>query len=185
MRMKVTKPMKILHDGEHLARIEKAKLEQAESARNEKSKENISQILKQAESQAESAKNINIHNHGDNEPDTVVGVQQLLKTEAYRHTLRSIRRKLPKPARLFSKVAHNSTIESISEVSAKTIARPSGFLGGSIFSFTGSLVLLYMSRHYGFSYNYATFFILFVLGFIAGAAAELAFWALYSRKHRH
>lgn len=178
------KPHENLHDGEHLARIEKTKLQEAELAQNEKAKENLSHILKQAESQAESAKSINIDKHDDNEPDTAVGMQQLLKADAYRHTLRTIQRKLPKPARMFSKIAHSNVVESVSEVSAKTVARPSGFLGGSIFSFAGSLALLYFARHYGFTYNYATFFILFILGFMAGVVTELAIWAIYSRNHR-
>ena len=174
-----------LHDnGEHLASIEKSLLHKAELAKSEAAAEDLSQISKKAETHAEASASIKIDSHGDDEPDTVLGVQQTLKTDAYRHTLRAVQRKLPKPARMFSKIAHNNVVDSISEATAKTVARPSGFLGGSLFSFGGSLALLYYSRHYGFTYNYALFFLLFILGFIVGIAAELAVWALYSRKHQ-
>lgn len=173
-----------LHEnGEHLARVEKDLLQKAELAQNEKANESLSHISEKAESHAESSANIQIDKHANEEPDAVLGVQQTLKSDAYRHTLRTVQRKLPKPARAFSKIAHNNVVESVSEVSAKTVARPSGVLGGSIFSFAGTLVLLYYSRHYGFTYNYALVFILFVLGFLIGIAAELAVWTLYSRKH--
>lgn len=179
------KPNEHLHDGEHLARVEKAQLRQAELAKKAHELDDISHISEQAETHAESSDSINIDKHNDDEPDTVVGMQQVLKADAYRHTLRTIQRKLPKPARMFSKLAHNNVVESVSEVGSKTVARPSGFLGGSLFSFAGSLTLLYLSRHYGFTYNYALFFILFVLGFLVGIAIELAIWTVYSRKHRH
>jgi len=176
------KPHENQFGGEHLARVEKAKQEKAELAQNEKANESLSHISEKAESHAETADSIQIDKHANDEPDTILGVQQTLKTDAYQHTLRAVQRKLPKTARAFSKIAHNSVVESVSELGAKTMARPSGILGGSLFAFIGSTVLLYYSRHYGFTYNYALFFILFILGFLAGVAAELAIWTLYSRK---
>lgn len=87
--------------------------------------------------------------------------------------MRQIRSKLSKPDKTFSKVIHNKTVESVSEVSSKTIARPSGLLGGGICALLGSAYLLYMTKHYGFEYNYFVFFLLFVGGFFVGMFGEL------------
>lgn len=111
------------------------------------------------------------------------GVQQSMKNRTYKRELAKIQTKLSKPQRTFSKIIHNKTVESVSNASAQTIARPSGLLGGSIFAFVGSLATYYMARHYGFRYNYLVLFLLFLVGFAAGAIIELLVWTL-KRKQR-
>ena len=75
-------------------------------------------------------------------------------------------------------------MESISNVGAQTIARPSGLLGGSIAAFAGSLTLYFLAKQYGFRYNYLMMFMLFVGGFAIGGIVELLGWKLF-RKNRH
>jgi hypothetical protein len=105
--------------------------------------------------------------------DDVPGLQQSMKNRAYKRELTKIQTKLPATSRRFSKVVHNPTVETISNIGAKTIARPSGLLGGSIMAFVGSLVLYVMARQYGFTYNYLMLFMLFTAGFLLGALIEL------------
>jgi hypothetical protein len=105
--------------------------------------------------------------------DDVPGLQQSMKNRAYKRELTKIRAKLPTASKRFSKVIHHPTVETISNVGAQTIARPSGLLGGSIAAFIGSLILYYMARQYGFRYNYLVMFLLFVAGFAVGAFIEL------------
>lgn len=100
-------------------------------------------------------------------------VHQQLKTNAYTQTLRTIQRRLPRVDQAFSKVIHNRRVEATSEFAAKSVARPSGILGGALFACIGSSVLVYLTRHYGFPYNYTMFIVFFVGGFGVGLLAEL------------
>ncbi len=116
--------------------------------------------------------------------DDVPGLQQSMKNRAYKRELTKIRAKLPATSKRFSKVIHNPTVETISNIGAQTVARPSGLLGGSIAAFIGSLVLYYMARQYGFRYNYLLMFLLFVAGFVLGAIIELALRRLSPRSRQ-
>lgn len=172
-----------LVDDEQQEAIERVVREKAEQAQAERSAENLRLLHELAAKEAETNRKNPLEDLKDKEPDNFAGMQQALKTTAYERTLLNVQQRLPKPARVFSKIAHNKTVETISNVGAKTVARPSGLLGGSTLAFVGSLVLLYYSKHYGFTYNYAFFFMLFVGGFAVGAIIELAIWALYKSRH--
>lgn len=102
----------------------------------------------------------------------MVGTQKELKKQSYDRTMKQVRSKLPAAERGLSKVIHQPLVNSISEVSGKTALRPSGVLGGSICAFLGSLGLLYVSKHYGFTYNYLMLFLFFVGGFFVGLLIE-------------
>ena len=168
---------------EHRHELEKNIHEQAERAKNELGPDSIERLREKAEQHAHSAEQIQVE-QSEKEPDTGFDVQHLLKSKAYSQTLKGVQRKLPALPRAFSKVAHNKTVEAISNAGAQTVARPSGILGGSLCAFIGTTLLLYASRHYGFTYNYGVFLLLFVGGFLVGLVAELLIWTLYSRKHR-
>lgn len=96
-----------------------------------------------------------------------------LKQQTLQRTLRRIRKQLSAPDRAFSKVIHQPVVDSISQITGKTIARPSGLLGGSICAFIGSSAFLWMAKYYGFNYNYLMFALLFVAGFAVGMILEL------------
>ncbi len=106
--------------------------------------------------------------------EPVLGIQRELKAQAYAQTLRKIRSRLPSVERSFSKVIHQPTVEAISEATGKTLARPSGLLGGGLVSLVGSIIALYMSKHYGFRYNFFVYLLLLVVGFCSGVLLELA-----------
>lgn len=137
----------------------------------EQSSENLNRLRQTAEAQAASAKEVTIGERESTEP-TPLGMQRELKSQAYNRTLQTVRARLPASARLFSRVVHQPVIETLSNVGAKTIARPSGVLSGSLVALVGSGVLLYMARYYGFAYNYSIFFALFGGGFIVGLLIE-------------
>ncbi|MCA9332373.1 hypothetical protein KDA00_00700 [Candidatus Saccharibacteria bacterium] len=139
----------------------------------ETTKEHVEHIKSKVETHAVSGKEFTVGeresvSHGHHHPN-----QKELKTDAYQKTLKNVRRRLSKPDKLLSKVIHNKTVESVSEVGGKTIARPSGILGGGLCALLGSAFLLYMSSHYGFEYNYFVFFMLFAGGFFVGMFGEL------------
>lgn len=97
---------------------------------------------------------------------------QAIKSDSYKSLLARARQNLPAVSRQLSKIIHQKNIEAISNVGARTVARPSGLLGGGIGALLGSITLLYASKHYGFSYNYAFFLVAFLVGFAAGLTIE-------------
>lgn len=105
------------------------------------------------------------------EPQAIVNSE--LKGMAYQRTLNRVRKDLSAPERAFSKVIHNKTIESVSEVASKTVARPSGILAGGIVAFLGSSTFLWLTKHYGYEYNFLLLMMFFVAGFALGLLIEL------------
>lgn len=103
-----------------------------------------------------------------------------LQAEGLKRTLARARARLSKPEQRLSKVIHQPVVDKVSELGARTVARPSGFLLGSFLAFLGSLSLLYTAKHYGFRYNYLTFIFLFVGGYVLGVLIELS-WRLLRR----
>jgi len=144
--------------------------------------EALEAIKKTVEATAASKEDYNTsESSADNAPSATF-VSNELKTMGGRRTLNNVRRHLNAPSRAFSKVIHQSAVEKVSEVAAPTVARPSGILGGGIFALLGSLILLYATKHYGYTYNYFVFVILFVGGFVAGMLVELIVRALFRKK---
>jgi hypothetical protein len=169
----------------HNERLNKHHESAAEKAKKEQSEVNLSKLREQAKAHAEKADKIATEKQPDEEPQTILGTQRMLKANAYEQTLKRVQHKLSKPNRALSKVVHNKSVEAVSNVGAATIARPSGILGGSICAFLGSLILLYSSKHYGFRYNYLLFFLLFIAGFMIGSLIELLIWTTYTRKKHY
>lgn len=101
------------------------------------------------------------------------GVHKALKIDAYHKVLGSAQKRLSAPDRAFSKLIHNKTIEAVSDVTAKTVARPSGLLGGGIAALIGSAWITYVATNAGFRYNYTVFFMLLGAGFLVGICLEL------------
>lgn len=101
-------------------------------------------------------------------------VARELKKITLNRELKTVRMKLPLTDKVLSRVIHQPAISTISEASSKSLARPSGLLGGGILAFAGSLGYLYFTRYVGVTYNYLIFIMLFILGFVVGLVIELA-----------
>lgn len=95
-----------------------------------------------------------------------------LKAQTLHLTLKETRKKLSGSQKVLSKVIHQPQVDTISNVTGKTIARPSGMLFGGLFALIGSALYLYASYHYHFTYKYIAFSIFFVGGFIIGLIIE-------------
>ena len=145
----------------------------AESAEKDSIQKHIESLSKSVEQQAISGKEINVGDKNTERSKQTFGTSKQLKADAYKRALKRVRSGLNVPERTLSRVVHQKAIESVSNATAKTVARPSALLGGGIGAFIGSAVLLYVSRHNGFTYNYTVIFVLFVGGFFAGALVEL------------
>lgn len=166
----------------HERAVELARKAQAEHAERDNRA-----LLQEVEKHATEAKHNAINSHTSEQRDDTAlpGVQQSMKDRTYKREVSKIQSKLAPASRRFSKLVHNKTVESISNVGAKTVARPSGVLGGSIVAFLGSLVTYYMARHYGFRYNYLMMVILFAAGFAAGAVIELFVWSFTRKRNSY
>jgi len=153
----------------------KDSVEAGQKAKHE-AKDNLeairSSIDKEATETAHTEKKQETDAQQDKGPGTVI-IDRTLKNKAYKKELHRVQAHLPKAQRSFSKFIHASPIEAVSQVSGKTVARPSGLLGGGIVALIGSGGLVFMSRHYGFTYNFFVFFAFLVAGFLIGLIAEL------------
>lgn len=132
----------------------------------------IESLQSNAENQAINAEDVSIAEKTSESGGSTYGIDANLKADAYNRTLRKVRTQLKAPDRVLSRVVHNRIIDSASNAGAKTVARPSAFLGASFATLVGSAALLYMSRQYGFTYNYTVFFVLFAGGFLLGLVLE-------------
>lgn len=153
----------------------------AEKAEHDPLQKHIESLQASVESQAISGKEISGADTAAEQTTQSFGISKELKADTYKHTLKRIRSHLKTPEKAFSKIIHQPVIERTSNGLSKTVARPSAFLGGSFFALLGSAVLLYMSRHYGFTYNYAAIFAVFAVGFAVGLILELLY-KLLTRK---
>ena len=99
-------------------------------------------------------------------------VDKLVQSITLKNELNNIRQRLPLSQKLFSKAIHQPVIRNVSELSAKSIARPSGLLGGGLCAFIGSLAYLLFAQYIGLTYNYLLAILFFVFGFVVGICIE-------------
>ena len=102
-----------------------------------------------------------------------VFVNRKMKNNAYKKEITRVQANLKGTEKAFSKLIHNESIESISNLGSKTIARPSGLLGGGLLALLGSSAYLWVSKHYGYEYNFFLFIALLVVGYFVGIILEL------------
>lgn len=132
----------------------------------------VEHIRQQVHEQAVSGREYTVGENESSPASHSFGTHKALKAQSYKQTLASIRRHLSKPEKRLSKVIHGQRVEKVSNVGAQTIARPIGLATGGLCAFVGSVVVLYLSRRYGFTYNFSLFLILFAGGYLAGSLLE-------------
>lgn len=155
------------------AEIKKNLERSQEAAEKAGPEQDVKEIQKHVESQAVSGKEFS-PSETDAAPKQEFGAYSGLKQQSYKQTLNRIRQRLTAPEKAFSKLSHNKAVDTVSSGLGKTVARPSGILGGGIFALVGSSIVLYMAKKYGFEYNFSLFFLLLTGGFMAGVIIELA-----------
>lgn len=100
-------------------------------------------------------------------------ITKRIKNDQYKRTILQIQSHLSKGEKRFSKLIHRPIVESVSEFSAKTIARPKPIINGSLFAIIGSVVVFAIAKHVGFEVSNSLFIILFILGYILFVGFEL------------
>lgn len=105
-------------------------------------------------------------------------VNRELKNITLNRELKQIRRKLNAPDKVLSRIIHQPVVRAVSELSDKTVARPSGLFGGGLVAFIGTTGYLWFTRHIGLQYNYLLFLLFFIGGFGIGLVIELTIWTV-------
>ena len=99
-------------------------------------------------------------------------IDKAIKMLRMHKNLDYVQSKLKPAEKRFSKAIHQPLVQLVSELGAKTVARPSGLLGGGLVAFIGSAGYLWLTRSYHLPYNYGFFFLFFLGGFLLGLAGE-------------
>lgn len=106
----------------------------------------------------------------------------LTRSLSYKHTMISLRHRLKPAQRGFSNVIHSPAVESVSEVAAKTVFRPSVSLG----AMTGALLIggtVYLfARNYGFSLRGSEIIFGLIIGGVLGLLIEGLYKTLFKRR---
>jgi hypothetical protein len=170
---------KEVHNNSHEAHSEalrqKHEHEQTKSETEHNSEENLDAIRRQIEKQSHQTHEAHYTKteHSNNHHPVIVNKQ--LKDMSFSRTMVRTRKRLSAPSRAFSKVIHAPVIDKSSEFVGKTVARPSGMLAGAFLAFIGTSILLWVTRYYGYSYNYLLVILLFAGGMVLGLAGEGVF----------
>lgn len=107
-----------------------------------------------------------------------------LKAQAFNQTMARTRRHLSRSERKLSKFVHRPNVERISDMGAKTVARPSGILVGGAISLVGTLAVVYISKTLGTPIPKTMFLALFIAGFVVGLFIELIVKAFRIRSRK-
>lgn len=155
--------------------IEKHLEKEAHKAKHEH-KDSIDKILNTIEKEAKTSETIQKHHlDGHKHTSGPVGFGAELRKRSIDDNLKKIQRELPGPQKAFSRFVHQPVINAVSEVSAKTIARPSGLLFAGLLSVVTSLGLLIACRYYGYRYNFLIGLVALGVGFGLGLILDLLF----------
>ena len=148
------------------------KLEREAKSAAEKHKSHSKEKLKHhAEQKAEKAEDIDsrIRSKTDTDQQKAYNYET---SDTLPRALVQARRQLKPAERAFSKVIHNPTVEVVSNIAGGTVARPSGLLWGSFFSFVATTLFFVISKAYGYEYNAFVAIGAFVGGFGLGLVLE-------------
>ncbi len=161
--------------------------QESAKAHAEKVKETLEDIREEAKAEASTTEELaSKEAESTKQPeDTTLFVNSDLKNLKYKRTLQSVRKDLKPTERVLSRAIHNQAVDVVSEAVGKTIARPSGLLVGSIFAFVGSSVFLWISKHYGYEYNFLMFAMFFAAGFVIGLMVEMGLRLATRKSSKH
>lgn len=99
-------------------------------------------------------------------------VHRNLKKQTYKATMQRVEAKLPAYQRRFSQVINNDTVDAVSNVASRTVARPSALLGGSVVAFLALIVFTFYANSLGFEVSSGSFVIFVLLGWALGLMVE-------------
>lgn len=96
------------------------------------------------------------------------------RADSYNATMSAIRAEMNAPARTFSKVIHNRTVERVSDTVGGTVARPNAVLAGSVAATFLTLFVYLVAKQYGYRLSGFETIGTFVLGWSLGLVYDYA-----------
>jgi len=105
-----------------------------------------------------------------------------IKQEYYEQTIQDIRPYLSNSQKSLSKIVHNHVVENISELGAKTIARPVCLFTAATVTLLSSVLIILIARKVGFGLPNSIFILLFMIGYVLGLVVEIII-KLFGRNH--
>ncbi|HEV2412896.1 MAG TPA: hypothetical protein VGS28_03795 [Candidatus Saccharimonadales bacterium] len=85
----------------------------------------------------------------------------------------SIQKEMGPISRSFSRFIHIGPVEILSDITSRSLARPTALLIGGITAFFGLFSLYLAARDNGFALRGSEFYVLFAAGWIVGIAIDL------------
>ncbi len=142
--------------------------------------ENLIDIRKEIDDTSTTTEAITTEKRSTEEPEmaTTYWNSKEYREVAFKQLMGKVQKHLNGPERVASKVFHQPTIEKASEIGSKTVARPSGVLMGSIFSFVISLTTYLLAKYNGYDMPYSVFIMSFIGGFLLGVFVEFLYRGL-------
>lgn len=173
------------NSAEHISEVEalrnKIEAETTSNAEKAQGTVTVEQAARRVEQLAVSSQERSRAEHTPRQQHHPVMIGRHLKEMAYSRSMTRIRKQLSVPSRLFSKAVHSKVLDRPSEVIGNTVARPSGMLGGALFAAFGTSTLLWITKRFGYEYNYLAVVILFIIGLVVGVSLEFIYKALKKR----
>lgn len=156
-------------------------VERSQDKLHEAPKPNSEQLRREQESQQETARKTVEHEATSKQESTLPNEEKkaqpryFTKTDrqrSFRLTMRHVRANMGQSQRTFSTLIHQPQIEKISNVTSKTIARPSGILGATSAALIGMGFILIIAKHTGFALAGSEFWVLLCGGYLIGLFIE-------------
>lgn len=98
------------------------------------------------------------------------------KNQTFYTTLKTVQQEMTKTQRTFSHVIHNRVIERVSDITDKTVARPSIMLGAFSFSAIGSFIVYLIAHRNGYPINsHFIVLALMIMGAVSGLFVEFTY----------
>lgn len=156
---------------ERAAEIRERGLEQAGEHNEQQAEKAAERALEDAEKEAKSVEEY-ASPAAEKETAAPTTITARNPDKAFKQTMESVQREMSAPARTFSKVIHNKTIEKASDITGSTIARPNAILSGAICAFLLVLALYLHARYFGYALQGSETIIAFAIGWIIGIAFD-------------
>jgi hypothetical protein len=174
----------LLEPGEIEKKLEAGKVEASLQTEQAKEAGENAQEMAKSSSETEFVEPLGDNEKNSEATNSAPYIDHQLQGIVQAREIKNLQRQESPYQRTLSKLVHQPVISKVSEVSSKTISRPSGLLGGGIVALAGSLGYYLLAKHIGFTYNYAIFFMLFIVGFAVGLLLELFIYS-FTKKRRH
>jgi preprotein translocase subunit SecF len=125
----------------------------------------------EAEKEAKSVEDYRPSEH-EGKKDARVFTGEHSRDKSYKETMQSVERELSAPERVFSKIIHTKTVETVSDTVGSTVARPNAILAGSICAFVLVLVVYLVARDRGYGLSGFETIGAFIIGWIIGVLID-------------